>query len=783
MEVIFNETELTELINALLFEKEREFTEQNIRERVGAIKDQLARPAEERPTTEVQTRQMSEVSMLNSYAVMKIIREIKQIKIDIREVKDDPTRTGTPGQKRQMRISESKGAASLKMFTGDKKEFNEWLEKLINQFTIIYPGTRPIFKELIKEVNASRKVMEASDVDLKFTNDQSRTFGSELVESINDDMHFILTDKTTGEARIKIENGDPSKGVHSLLKLIHWYSTTSGEAVQERIRVIMHPPTPKKDEEIFMTVENWIKEIRQIEEHGSEYHLPPMFKITALRMIMAHKMDRFDVIERQLREEKDMNVKFDKMVEEIREYASELRLQKIRHPTAMAIDEAAQMASQAQGEQEDWGDVDQGEEYWEEGSWPIEEEDWSWSGEYSDQTMNIDAMAKGKAKGKGKNQWSYWSGKGKAKGKGQWSSGQWSRPKGKGKSKGKDQWWSYPKGKGKGPQEAKGGQGWITHDDRQCYNCQGWGHIAINCPQAPKGKGKGKGINEVQSEFPGPEQLMTLGGTVAEVTKDMNLEEFMMPARSAHDMRPNCSCCRRPRSNRAKSIKRLAMKAALKIENRFKVLEEKEDITEDDEINVQKVNFEEKKMKDNEKFKKEKNILIITKDQEHIDQVQEDDQWERIIMKIDSGAIDTCIPPDVGRRFKLEESQMSKARSHYRAANGTQIKNHGKRAITAFNDQWTPLKVEAQVADVSTPLASVFQMCSSGNTVMFNGQGGKGINDKTGRIIPIELKNGAYEISLWVPASKDRGKEVRQAEEPSRIMSNNEINMDFIRHG
>ena len=66
MEVTFNPTELTELINALLFEKDRELTEQNIRERVGTIKDQLARPVQERPTTEVQTRQMSEMSLLSS---------------------------------------------------------------------------------------------------------------------------------------------------------------------------------------------------------------------------------------------------------------------------------------------------------------------------------------------------------------------------------------------------------------------------------------------------------------------------------------------------------------------------------------------------------------------------------------------------------------------------------------------------------------------------------------------------------------------------------------------
>ena len=104
---------------------------------------------------------------------------------------------------------------------------------------------------------------------------------------------------------------------------------------------------------------------------------------------------------------------------------------------------------------------------------------------------------------------------------------------------------------------------------------------------------------------------MTLGGSIEDVTKEMNLEEFMMPARSAHDMRPDCSCCRRPRSNKAKSIRRLAMRETLNIENRFKVLEEdeddhKEEITENDKINVQKVNIEEKKIKGNEKFKKER---------------------------------------------------------------------------------------------------------------------------------------------------------------------------------
>ena len=112
-------------------------------------------------------------------------------------------------------------------------------------------------------------------------------------------------------------------------------------------------------------------------------------------------------------------------------------------------------------------------------------------------------------------------------------------------------------------------------------------------------------------------------------------------------------------------------------------------------------------------------------------------------MKIDSGAIDTCIPPTTGNRFKLEESNMSKNNANYRAASGTPIKHHGKSSLAAYNDHWTPFKIEAQVADVSTPLASVYQMCRSGNTVVFNEKGGTVINRSTGKRFPIEQRNGA----------------------------------------
>ena len=68
--------------------------------------------------------------------------------------------TGGQGPKRPIRISESRGASNLKVFSGDKKEFNEWLEKLINQFTVIHPKSREVFKDLVVQCNTHKKVPE-----------------------------------------------------------------------------------------------------------------------------------------------------------------------------------------------------------------------------------------------------------------------------------------------------------------------------------------------------------------------------------------------------------------------------------------------------------------------------------------------------------------------------------------------------------------------------------------------------------------------------------------------
>ena len=128
---------------------------------------------------------------------------------------------------------------------------------------------------------------------------------------------------------------------------------------------------------------------------------------------------------------------------------------------------------------------------------------------------------------------------------------------------------------------------------------------------------------------------------------------------------------------------------------------------------------------------------------------------------------------------------MSKSKSSYRAANGTKIKNHGKRSLVAYTDHWTPIRMDAQVADVSTPLASVYQMCKSGNKVIFTEEGGVIINKGTGQKLPIAQRNGAYEINMCAGKDRERKDDQKSMEihQATRNASEDQIDMDFIRQG
>ena len=118
-----------------------------------------------------------------------------------------------------------------------------------------------------------------------------------------------------------------------------------------------------------------------ISDHGVE-NLPTEFQITALKIIMTTHLERFDTIERASRASVDA---VQNIIDNIKDYATELRLRKIKPMSSGGFVDQVGYQERIEGEQEEWL----------EGTWKEEnneQDEWSW---YMDQAIQgFYAMAK-----------------------------------------------------------------------------------------------------------------------------------------------------------------------------------------------------------------------------------------------------------------------------------------------------------------------------------------------------------------------------------------------------
>ena len=117
----------------------------------------------------------------------------------------------------------------------------------------------------------------------------------------------------------------------------------------------------------------------------------------------------------------------------------------------------------------------------------------------------------------------------------------------------------------------------------------------------------------------------------------------------------------------------------------------------------------------NERVKHVKSVNYLQRES-RLDEVSGGNQegWERITLKIDSGAIDTVIPPSVAKAFPTKSTAASRAGIGYRAANGSKIAAFGERQVKGVTDDWLPFNIKTQVAGVKSPLGSVMHMIKAG---------------------------------------------------------------------
>ena len=94
-------------------------------------------------------------------------------------------------------------------------------------------------------------------------------------------------------------------------------------------------------------------------------------------------------------------------------------------------------------------------------------------------------------------------------------------------------------------------------------------------------------------------------------------------------------------------------------------------------------------------------------------------KWEKLSAVVDSGATITAVSPKMGRGYKVEESEASKAGVEYECANKETLPNLGEKSMAVMTKEGTLRGFKAQVADVAGPLESVRQLLSNKHCVLF----------------------------------------------------------------
>ena len=132
--------------------------------------------------------------------------------------------------------------------------------------------------------------------------------------------------------------------------------------------------------------------------------------------------------------------------------------------------------------------------------------------------------------------------------------------------------------------------------------------------------------------------------------------------------------------------------------------------------------------------------------------------WEKIRVKLDSGAIDWVFTPEAGEAFDTKPSIFSKYGINYTAANGTEIKNFGQKTLTGYSNEWKPLSVNVQIADVKSNLAAGMKIVEAENRIVLDSSGSYIENKVSGDRIQIRHENGFFVFDMWVPAKKETRK-------------------------
>ena len=525
-------------------------------------------------------------------------------------------------------------------------------------------------------------------------------------------MYHMLIKATSGEPRGYVQNAGNGNGFKAWKVLVQWYDPRRGADKSAALWAIMHPNRAKDTEQATRYMQEWETTLIQYE---SKYGcLGDDVKICAVKEITPQTFLEGRIRGTQFEKYTDIKKTIDC-------YLSDKQVNAMGNmiPKKATGEIAELMAELIDKHKETDYDAEKKSDAVQENK--VEQLlaalQWKASGGGKGMTKGNNGAQYGSGKGYG-NQPQYQYG-GKSYGKG------WGQDQSKG-GKGKTQWQeadNMQKGYGSGTKSGAKGKG--RSNSGQCYNCGGNGHIARQCPSAPKRNIFGMNDewheedDTYEDEQPSSLALLTEddGAWRAAKRKKTKRQGLQHPP-GLHERR---------------------MQGGLK--NRWQALERDED---------QELVFEDaQEMNKHQEADEEINPIILEED-ELCAISEQRNGWMKITATVDSGAADSVMPPQLLPHIAIKSSAGSRSKKNYMSAGGERIPNLGEKVVAFVTAERQSKQVVFQIAKVTKPLISVGKIVAAGNSVNLERRNPCIIDGTTGEVTKLREQGGVFVLDMWV---------------------------------
>ena len=664
-------------------------------------------------------------------------------------------------------LVDSKGFLAVSKYTGKAEEFDDWQFKIRS----LLEKERPGFIELFQYLEKVKEIDIKTNDDFK---DQLHDKGNVdwyQIDDLNEQLYQVLVQKVEGNALATVkhhQNDKGHRGVISWHKILISAKGANQMRSHELTKRVTNPTKVANIEAFIPAFERWEALVQEFE--SSEGPVPTTIKQQALKQLTPEEITQDIKRLPGLDDYKSLKEYIMEKVTERREpFFEEVQSKKTPAPGAHRLEEETEeeCADAAYGLNEmichgcnGWGHrVSQCPTK----DRMIKEKQGAEGGKKGDSKGR-----KGQPKGYwgGQQQEQPWPGKGGYGEQQPWKGGFGGKGKSKGgkgeKGKGKAPWyqnqyngswntsWSSPYGKGSGKSPAYG----CEWDQAETASEGTWGGAYCFNIEV-------EGVSNTGQANTAPEILKTqpLAKTIVSNSFqaiEPHHEEGELDILNVDEAEwPTCQTKSPPKVEKPKMTK---IHRKTQKERRQVTFEDSDEMfwQDCDELYAEK---EERKEKARWESCGPINFLdTIGGELSNVSQTNES-EWVEVKSVVDSGATKCVAPRSLADQIPIKESEASKRGLSFQGAGGEKIRNYGTRTIPAMTNEWLPLEMMYDVADVVKPLNSVSQICDGDNTVIFTKHGGWIQNNRSQNVISFPRVSGVYEMTTWIPRKAHSGPE------------------------